>query len=162
IGFSNLQVDRFGESPTFPQGRIQNTFEYSDTLAVFRGAHNLKFGADLNRYQLNSSADTSTRGVYTFATWAAFAAGQPISYTQRFGTSVRGNRVTDQFSFVQDDWRITHNFTLSLGLRTEVDGAVTEVNGLISNLDPTCHSAIGAAGTGPLGCFVLGQPSNQT
>jgi len=162
IQFANGQVDRFGESPSFPQGRVQNTFEYSDTLSVFRGAHNLKFGADVYRYQLNSSADSAVLGVYTFPSWNEFALGQPSSYVQRFGSSVRGNRVTNQFYFVQDDWRVGRNLTINLGLRSEVAGGVTEVNGLISNLDIGCHDPIGAAGTGPLGCFTVGQPSNHT
>ena len=162
IGFSNSQVDRFGEAPIFPQGRVQNSFEYSDTVSVFRGAHNLKLGADVYRYQLNSSADTSTRGVFTFGTWADFAAGAPSAYTQRMGTSVRGHRVTNQFYFIQDDWRVSRTLTLNIGLRSEVAGSVTEVNGLTSNLDFNCQAPIGAAGPGPLGCFVIGQPSNQT
>jgi hypothetical protein len=161
ISFSNGQVSSFGQSASFPQGRIQNTFEYNDTLSVFRGGHNIKFGADVSRYQLNSSADAATRGLITFASWDDFAAGRPLRYQQLFGSTVRGNRITNQFYFVQDDWRIRPNLTINLGLRAEVAGGVSEVNGLISNLDITCHDPIGAAGTGPLGCFTTGQPSNH-
>jgi hypothetical protein len=36
---------------------------------------------------------------------------------------------------------------------------VTEVNGLISNLDLGCREAQGAGGAGPFGCFSVGKPS---
>src|SRR5262249_25103228 len=37
-----------------------------------------------------------------------------------------------------------------------------EVNGVISNLNLNCKDSLGAAGTGALGCFELGQPTNKT
>jgi hypothetical protein len=158
----NGAVDAFGQSEIYPQGRTENTFQYSDTLTWMKGAHSLKAGVDVYRYQLNSLADGSTRGVYRFNTWEDFAAGRPALWQQRFGTTVRGHRVGNEFFFLQDDWRVARNLTVNLGVRAEVAGGVTEVNGLTSNLDPACRSAMGAAGVGPLGCFVTGQPSNGT
>ena len=40
IQLSNGQVERFGESDIIPQGRVQNTFQYTDILSWVRGAHN--------------------------------------------------------------------------------------------------------------------------
>jgi hypothetical protein len=162
IQFTNGQVDRFGQSEIFPQGRTQNTFQYTDTVTWSRGAHNLKFGADVYRYQLNSFFDNLTRGLYTFADWNGFAAGAPTNDSQNFGTSLRGNRVTMHDYFVQDDWKASRNLTLNIGLRTEVSTGTSEVNGLISNLDPGCTDPIGAAGAGPFGCITIGRPSNHT
>jgi Carboxypeptidase regulatory-like domain/TonB-dependent Receptor Plug Domain/TonB dependent receptor len=159
IIISNGQVDQFGESNSMPQWRVQNTFQASDTLAWVKGAHNFKAGADLYRYQLNSRADASVRGTYTFGTWNDFAAGTPLSYTQNFGTSLRGYRVTNQAYFLQDDWRLTHRLTVNLGLRAEPSGSVNEVNHVLSNVDLDCREAVGAAGTGPLGCFTIGRPA---
>lgn len=151
----------FGESPIFPQGRVENTFQYGDSLTWTRGAHSIKVGADAFRYQVNSFSDSSVQGIYRFATWANFAAGQPLAYSQNFGTTYRGNRITDSSYYLQDNWRVTRNVTLNLGLRAEVDGGIGEVNGLISNLDLNCTSPIANAGAGPLGCFTTGQPSNR-
>ena len=157
--FSNAQVDQFGESNNMPQWRVQNTFQASDTLAWVKGAHNFKLGVDLYRYQLNSRADSSTRGTYTFNNWNDFAAGNPVSYTQNFGTSLRGHRVTNQAYFLQDDWRVTRALTINLGLRVEPSGGVDEVNHLLSNVDLSCRQPVGAAGAGPLGCFTVGKPA---
>jgi hypothetical protein len=162
IIISNLDVDAFGQSEQFPQGRTENTFQYGDTITWMKGAHGFKAGLDVYRYQLNSLSDAQTRGVYRFNTWQDFAVGQPASWQERFGSTVRGHRVTNEFFFLQDDWRVTRNFTVNLGIRAEVAGGVGEVNGLTSNLDLNCRDAIGSAGTGPLGCFTIGQPSNRT
>ncbi len=161
IQFSSGEVDTFGESESYPQGRAENTYQFGDSLSWIHGAHNVKAGADVYRYQVNSMADSSVRGVYRFANWAAFATGQPATYTQKFGTTWRGNRTTNSAFYLQDDWRIRRNLTVNLGLRVEVAGGVSEVNGLISNLDLNCTSPMGAAGTGPLGCITTSQPSYQ-
>ena len=161
IVFSNGQVDQFGESNIMPQGRVQNTFQASDTLAWVKAAHNVKAGVDVYRYQLNSRADSSVRGTYTFNNWNDFAAGTPVSYTQNFGTSIRGYRVTNQAYFLQDDWRLSRRLTVNLGLRAEPSGSLNEVNHLLSNVDLSCREAVGAAGAGPLGCFTIGKPAYQ-
>lgn len=162
IQFNNGQVSTFGPWEGIPQGRVQNTFQYSDTLTWNKGAHNLKFGGDLYRYQANSFLENSTRGVYQFDSWDDFAAGRPASYTQQFGGTVRGHRTWNHFYFAQDDWRVTRNLTLNLGVRTEVSNGISEVNRISSNLNLDCRDSLGAAGSGPLGCFTLGQPSNRT
>ncbi|HWB85796.1 MAG TPA: carboxypeptidase regulatory-like domain-containing protein [Bryobacteraceae bacterium] len=162
ISINDGEVNNFGESEVIPQLRVENTFQYGDSVTWMKGAHNVKAGADVYRYQVNTQADTISRGFYRFATWADFAAGNPASYSQRFGSTVRGFRVTNQAYYLQDDWRIKRNLTLNIGMRAEVAGGANEVNGLISNLDLNCTSPIGSAGTGPLGCFSIGQPSNES
>ncbi len=162
IIFANAQVDRFGSYEGGPQGRVQNTFQYGDTLTWSRGAHSIKAGGDFFRYQGNSFFEAYSRGAYTFLNWADFAAGNPYSITQRFGSTQRGNRNWNTSAFAQDDYRVTSTLTLNLGVRMEVYGPLSEVNGLTSNLDFGCKDSLGIAGTGPLGCFSVGQPSIAT
>jgi len=151
--------DPFGEFPTIPQGRTQNTFQYSDVLTHATGRHFWKYGVDIHRIQANSIADVNARGTLTFADWNSFANGTPQSFSQQFGSSVRGFRVTNIFSFVQDDFKILPDLTLNLGFRLEIAGGVSEVNGILSNLDLKTPAPIGGAGPGPLGSFVQGEPA---
>lgn len=161
IQFDDGLINRFGQSDILPQGRIQNTFQYTDIVAWSRRAHNFKFGADIYRYQLNSSLDSRIRGFFQFANWDDFARGAPSVYQQTFGSSLRGFRVFNHHYFAQDDWKVTRNLTLNLGLRSEVTHGTTEVNGVLSNLNLDCRDSLGVAGSGPLGCFTIGQPSNK-
>jgi hypothetical protein len=149
-------VDGMGIWTGIPQGRVQNTFQYSDSVSWSKGVHGLKFGADVFRYQANSVFDSNLRGTVSFNSVADFQAGIPFSYTQRFGTSIRGNRSTDLFLFAQDDIRVTSTFTLNLGVRLETSGGVSEVNQILANLDRNNFSPLGGGGTGPLGSLDLG------
>lgn len=152
-------LDPFGEMSNIPQIRTQNTFQYSDVLTLAKGRHLWKFGADIHQIQSNSIADVNIRGTLTFSNWANFANGVVQSYAQQFGSSARGFRVTNVFGFIQDDFRVRPDLTLNVGFRVEVSGGVSEVNGILSNLDLKTPAAIGGAGPGAMGSFVLGAPA---
>ncbi len=148
--------DAFGVSNILPQGRVQNTFQWSDSVSWSSGRHSLKVGGDIFYYQANSVFDANFRGTVTFADLAAFQAGTPTSFTQNFGTSARHNVSKDFAWFGQDDIRVTPSFTLNLGLRLERSGGVEERDDILANLDRNRFDAIGAAGVGPLGSIDLG------
>jgi hypothetical protein len=159
IAFADGSVTGLGVSSNLPQGREQRTYQYTDNFTITRGAHNIKAGFEWYHLEADSFLDNNVRSTLTFATFAAFAAGQPSSYLQDFGTSARANRVENAFGFIQDDWKVTRNLTLNLGVRLEFAGGPTEANGLISNLNLNNQTAFGAAGAGPLGLLEAGKPS---
>src|SRR5216684_3547060 len=149
--------DQLGVSNILPQGRVQNTFQYGDSLSYSRGRHSLKFGFDAIRYQANSFFDANFRGTFAFnGGLAAFQSGTPTTYTERVGTSVRGNRSTDYFGFAQDDYRVTNTLTVNLGVRLESSGGNSEVHNILANLHTDVSGALGGGGTGPLGTILLG------
>ena len=159
LSFSDGSVTGLGVSSVLPQGREQETYQYSDNFSVSRGKHNFKFGGEWYNLNADSFFDSNVRSSLTFATFATFAAGQPSTYSQNFGNSVRANRVRNISAFAQDDWKVTRNLTLNLGVRLEFAGGPTEANGLISNLNLDNKTAFGAAGSGPLGLLETGKPS---
>lgn len=136
-----------------PQGRTQNVYNSLTTLTKTYGTHTFKGGYNFERIQANSVFDANTRGTFTFENFEKFQAGEPVIYSQRFGGSIRGNRVSNQGAFFQDDWRVRRNLTLNLGVRLEIAGGVSEVNGLLSNLNLDRQAALGGAGTGALGAI---------
>ncbi len=148
-----------GVSNILPQGRTQYTYQYTDNFTLTRGAHRIKMGFEWYHLNAPSFFDSNLRGTYTFANFAAFATGQPSAYTQNFGTSNRDNVVENAFSFIQDDWKVTRNLTLNLGVRLEFAGGPTEANGKISNLNLNDQAPYGAAGAGIFGLLQAGQPS---
>lgn len=159
ITFADASVNSFGLWEGLPQGREQRTYQFNDNVSLVAGRHNLKFGGEFYYLEADSFFDALQRPLLQFANFADFQAGRPLVFQQRFGGSVRENRVRNFFAFAQDDFRITPSFTLNLGLRMEWAGGPTEKNGTISNLDLSNNTAYGAAGAGPFGLLVTGRPS---
>ncbi len=159
VQFSNAEVDRFGVWEGLPQGRSQNTFQFTDNLSMARGRHTLKMGMEYYYLQGDSVFDAVRAGIFTFPSWADFAAGAPTVYQQRIGDSNRQNRVKNIFGFFQDDWKAARNLTVNLGVRYEWAGGPKEIQGMISNLNLNNTQAYGAAGSGPFGLLEQGKPS---
>lgn len=151
IGFSDGSIASFGVWEGLPQGREQKTYQFTDNFSINKGRHFLKMGFEYYHLAADSVFDALQRPLITFNNWADFAAGRPFQVQQRFGSSVRSNRVGNQFGFIQDDFKVTRNLTLNLGLRLEVAGGVSETNGLLSNLNLDARESLGAAGSGPFG-----------
>ena len=128
--FPNINVPgslRFGGIDTFPQGRGDTTFQYSDSLSWIRGKHALKFGAEFRRFRNNSFAG-GTGGVINFANLAGFLAGTVGSATE---TSLAANpalRVSAFGAFAEDSFKVSPTLTLNMGLRWEYNGVPSEIH----------------------------------
>ena len=155
-------TDSFGTWAGLPQGRVQNTFQYNDIVSHTHGKHTLKAGVDINRIQSNGVFDSNVRGTYVFLSLDDFLAGNPFQYSQRFGNSVRGYRVTNEYFFAQDDYKVSRSLSVNIGVRLEVSGGVSEVNNILSNIDFHKNDALGGAGTGPFGAFATGGDAFHT
>lgn len=140
-GFQNL-----GDSLWTPEFAAENIFQIADTLSWVRGKHSLKFGVDFRRQQRNFFQTTAPRGWFSFSSLftqdlatgdggngaADLLLGLP-SYIQQ--DNLQGpypTRYWDLAGFVQDDFHVTPNLTLNLGLRYEV---TAPTNGRIGNFD---------------------------
>lgn len=133
-GFSNIM----GNASQYPVIRVQNDFQYVENVAVQVGSrHTLKAGTDIRRTQLNDRAENYNRGFYQFLSGNGLTAFQNFqqgivqTFTQGFGPSYVGERITEANFYGQDDFRVTRNLTLNLGARVEYVGPPNEVNNLI-------------------------------
>jgi len=111
---------------------IQNNYEWRDVVAINRGSHNLKMGANFQRTEdLNDFGRIVTRpsfyfdSVFDFALDRAFSEGNigidpltanPITSDKRY-TAIRESNAG---LFIQDDWKVKSNFTLNFGVRYEL------------------------------------------
>lgn len=120
--FPALNPNVFG-APS-PSVFDQWTFGYQDILTKSLGKHTIKAGGVLTRlYYLNESAGNA-RPSYVFAGLWDFLNDAPYSESGNFNpatgipTSNReDNRENLWAAFVQDDWKLTPNLTVNLGIR---------------------------------------------
>ncbi|MFY9553540.1 MAG: carboxypeptidase-like regulatory domain-containing protein, partial [Blastocatellia bacterium] len=64
--FSPVGIDDY----TFPQGRVNNTFQYAEAISWSVLGHSLRLGADIRRFQLNSFQDRLHRPLVVFGNGA--------------------------------------------------------------------------------------------
>jgi hypothetical protein len=113
-----------------------NSFQFYDDAFLSKGLHSLKFGAAIEREQLNEFAIADANGAFSFGSLSGFLTGTPQVFTAAFPNllSERGLRQTIVGLYVQDDWRLRPNLTVNIGLRYEMATVPNEVHGQISNL----------------------------
>ncbi len=114
---------QIGGDSNFPQGRIQNSIQVSDTLSWLKGRHSLKLGTDIRHIHLFNRAAFNTKGTYSFSNFATFINNLGTTFQQAINVSSFDARQWQQNYFVQDDFRISPNFTLNLGVRYETANA---------------------------------------
>ncbi len=108
-----------GGAANFPQGRIQDSFQFSDTLSWQTGNHSFKFGGDIRKLKLFNIAAFDSKGTFGFTNLQNYINNFASTFQQALQTASFDARQTQQFYFVQDDWRVTPNLTLNLGVRYE-------------------------------------------
>ena len=106
---------------------VGTTFSYIDNLTVVRGRHTLKFGANVMRVRLNNSGNTLTTQSLSYASTDDFINNKAASATYLQGEGVVGNRRTFYQGYAQDEFKVTPNLTLNLGLRYEFYSVAHEI-----------------------------------
>ena len=111
-----------GPATNLPQGRIVEAFQFTDNYDWTIGRHQLKLGADIRRLRNQAPFLPFVNGQFIFSTAAQLAGNTPGSLNVALGPAALKYTEWDKFFYVQDDWRITPNLTLNLGLRYENTG----------------------------------------
>ena len=124
-------------------GEFQNQYEVGTSLHWVMGRHSFAFGWNLDHNQLNVLNEASQVASIDFATFADFLTGTlrtGFGHTVLFdGTSNRHYRVNQTGAYAQDNIKLTSTVNVSLGLRYDYDGPLTELNGLLTNFRPDLY-----------------------
>ena len=113
------------------------TFSYIDDLSWMKGRHTLKFGILIRRINMNSGSSAS--GTLTYVSLNNFLNNimDSASYTSML--PLRRLRKTQYFAYAEDQYRITPNLTINLGLRYTFLNMFHEVDNLAIPFDlATC------------------------
>jgi len=137
-----------------------NSFQGYDDAFWTHGTHSIKFGAAVERMQLNMDQLSESSGTFTFKSLSDFLTNQPHKFTAaQSANPTEGLRQTLFGLYIQDDWRVRPNLTLNIGLRWEMTTVPTEVQGKLATLFdlfadalPHCATVVAGscAGGGPL------------
>jgi hypothetical protein len=137
-----------GPSPFGNQSQDQNNINFVDTVSWVKGHHVFRFGGEATRVNLNKNFPQVFNGELFFTNtpngntdFQNFLLGQPEFSFGGGGLSNHEYRSNNFAVFAQDDWKIRHDLTLNLGLRTEVFGAFHDDLCHIGNLDPALANA---------------------
>jgi Carboxypeptidase regulatory-like domain len=120
-----------------------NVFFISDSFDMIRGNHNIRVGGGFRANQMNVETNAFQDGFFLFfGTWTGDPAadllmGQPggAIHDQTFEGATTGRRWKLFRPFVQDDWRVTSNLTLNLGVAWAVVTPITEAHNRQANFD---------------------------
>ena len=94
---------------------------------MVRGRHTLKFGTEIRRIRLNNSGNAIRDSSIDYATPADFINNVADSLQVLEGEGIRGNRRTFYMGYAQDEWKLSPNLTLNLGLRYEFYSVAHEI-----------------------------------
>lgn len=141
----------FGTPTSFGNaGMFQNQWEYGTTLSWTKGRHTLSFGAQWDHTQLNIINNDDQTDVIDFRTFPDFLQGnvRPGNNSVSFaGTSNRYYRSDTIGAFVNDSYKISSNLNLTLGLRWDYDGPLSEKYGRLTAFDPNTYQYDAASDT---------------
>lgn len=121
-----------GLAVNLPQFRFNDTYQIQDSMVYVTGNHSLKFGVELRRTDARVFFLPTTRGRLAYGTPQAATGLLPLQYfiddlaeVATFNSPLRGGdiinfyRWKEYYLYVQDEWRIRNNFTLTFGVRYE-------------------------------------------
>jgi hypothetical protein len=125
---------------------ILHTYEASDTLHVVKGAHDFRFGANVNPTQETRYLVYKTRGTLNFSSFPDFLLGMSgaqngsdFSNVQQSsaanGINGRHPRFHNYAAFVQDDFRVSDRLSINMGLRWQYFGSEIDKRGRKGNFD---------------------------
>jgi hypothetical protein len=106
---------------------VGTTFSYIDNLTMVRGRHTFKVGTDIRRIRLNNSGNAITDSSIDYASLTDFINNSADSASVLAGEGIRGNRRTFFMGYAQDEYKVTPNLTLNIGLRYEFYTVAREI-----------------------------------
>ncbi len=116
-----------GLSSTSLDTEVGTTFNYINNLTMVRGRHMLKAGVEIRRIRLNNSGNTLTTQSVSFASPTDFINNVATSASWLQGEGVVGNRRTFAMGYFQDDFKVSPELTLNVGLRYEYYSVAHEI-----------------------------------
>jgi len=134
-----------------PRQYATNDYQFNYDGTTILGVHTLRFGGSYDRIQFNQRSDNNPIGRYRFSSLENFLVKKADSADVMLPGSdtIRGWRYSQFAGFVQDEFRIRNNLSVTLGIRYEAYTVPYEVNGKVATIPDPLHDTAVTVG-GPL------------
>jgi hypothetical protein len=123
---SGIARTAIGLAANLPSFGTFNNYQIQETVSMLRGNHSMKFGLDFRRQEQFSFFVPNIRGQLEYASLQTLINDQAtraqVQGPLRGGEAMSYFRYYDYFFFLQDEWRVRPNLTLSYGIRYESPG----------------------------------------
>ena len=125
--FITLNVNNafsFGCGTCAPGHFNTNQYQVAEDFDLLRGSHQIAFGVNYMRIQLNDVSNNLSNGTFTFNgsftgnTIADFLLGRPSDFTQS-NPQAENQRQNYFGAYISDTWRVSRRLTVNAGLRWE-------------------------------------------
>ncbi len=158
-----------GSDLATPSNRADNVFSFADNISLVRGRHSWKFGGEFRDIRLNVDNEALGRGLIAFNSPVNGAFSLPdvasiarvcppslpsLSNCAQFGKGFERNFSTlSAAGYAQDQWRPWQNFTVTYGIRYELNTAPVEVHNRLVNFYPSLATSGGLVQAGSTTIF---------
>ena len=119
-----------------------NVFSIADSFDMIRGHHNIQVGMGIRAQQMNVETSAFQDGFYINFGLSGDAAADLLLgqlgggiHDQTFRGATTGRRWKMYRPFIQDEWRVTNDLSLSLGLAYALVTPITEAQNRQANFD---------------------------
>jgi len=156
ISTSDPTIDaglEFGPSTSFGDGGMfQNEWEYGTSASWVKGKHILSIGTTWDHIQLNVLNNNTDTDTLDFTTFENFVEGSLHGGDEFAGSANRYYRSDTIGTYINDNFKVRQNLTLTAGLRWDIDGPLSEKYGKLTGFDPSRY--------GYTQCTVNGVPAD--
>ena len=138
----------FGPSTSFGNaGMYQNQWEFESSLNMVKSRHTIAIGGQFDRTQLNVINNNTSASTADFTNFETFVEGKLHGGDAFSGSASRYYRSDTAGVYINDNYKVRSNLTVTAGVRWDFDGPLSEKYGRLTGFNPKLYSYDAASDT---------------